>query len=67
MSRTEAIIDENATRSEVGKVKEQVINAGYPTDKLHVLWGLINNNHKDDYPNIIEVGFCRYHCPNSHS
>jgi hypothetical protein len=49
------IINPNQTRVEWSKVKETVVQEGYPRDKMAVLWNLINKHHKEDCPNLLKL------------
>lgn len=49
------IINAADTRKEWTKVKELVLHEGYPRDKMSVLWGLINQYNKQEYPNLLTL------------
>ena len=51
----EPLINVDQAREEWTKVKNLVLQEGYPRDKMSVLWGLINQHYKQDYPNLIKL------------
>ena len=51
----EPLINVDQAREEWAKVKNLVLQEGYPRDKMSVLWGLINQHYKQDYLNLIKL------------
>ena len=52
---TEPVVDPDATREEWAILKPLVVNSGYPRDKMAPLWGLINQWHKEQFPNLLKL------------
>ena len=48
-------IDAEKTKNEWGILKPLVIQQKYPTDKFHILWGLIHKYHGTEFPNLMKI------------
>ena len=55
VSKTAAVIDPDQTADEWAKIKQLVVKAGYPRDRMVPVWNLIHNYHKDEFPNLITL------------
>jgi len=51
----EPLINADDTRKEWTMVKNLVLHEGYPRDRMTVLWSLINQHHKQEYPNLLTL------------
>lgn len=48
-------IDAEKTKNEWGILKPLVIQQKYPTDKFHIMWGLIHKYHGTEFPNLMKI------------
>lgn len=54
-SGEQSYIDPEKIQNEWGILKPLVIQQKYPTDKFHILWGLIHKYHSNDFPNLLKI------------
>ena len=57
------IINPAEVRVEWAKLKDLVIQEGYPRDQMTVLWSLIYKHHKADYQNMLTLAALAMTCP----
>ena len=60
-----AVIDCPACRREWSIAKCPLLQQKYPRDKMSLLWKIINQNHKDDLPNLITLAEFTLILPNT--
>ena len=57
------VIDPEATHDEWKNIKPKTVALLYPRDKTSSLWSLINQYHKDEYPNLVKLAHLALTCP----
>ena len=62
-TKSEPLVNPEAVKKEWNDLKQKLLALMYPRDQIATLWKLINQYHKDDFPELIKLAHLALTCP----